>query len=175
MKTKILATLIGSVSLGLAGGSASHAFASARYMHNTTCYPNPDFAHYNTTVGTQLRNPSLTTEAHLFCPFNSDATVASKRDHAQINVDVYTNGNFTYKGAEAQSCITYAGGGGGICDTLEGGFVKATRSGTQTLPITPFSWTDHATTSDYPYVWIILAPMVGGSANVLFGFNVTNP
>ena len=172
MKTKILATLISSVCLGLAAGPTTDAFAASRFMHASSCWPNPSFARYTSTEGAQLYNPSTHTEAHLFCPFNSDDVLRAK-NATQVTVDVYANGNFTYGGAEAQSCITYAGGGGGNCDEAIGGFVKAGSAGVRHLPIAPWAW-QSGTTADYPYVWIILAPMSGGSANVVFGYNVTN-
>jgi hypothetical protein len=155
---------MGAACMGLALGSAADGSAATRNVHALTCTP------YSGQIGinayAQVYNGSAASSAILLCAFDSDNSI-SAAGTPYYTLDGWSNGA---NGIQTQSCITYVGGNGGACD---GTLIGSTQAGVGKVPlVTPYTWQGGA--GHYPYLWVQLGQMVGGSANVMFGYTVTN-
>jgi len=153
-------------------GAASNASAintnSTKTFHALSCDSESRWAS-NKALGLnqfgQVYNPNPN-DLVLLCPFDADTSFDAGAP-SKYNLDVYSNGagNISTK-----SCVTYAGGGGGVCD--DSAVASTLTNHVESIPVTPTKWQTHGA-GNYRYVWVRLSQQVAGSYNVIFGYTVT--
>ena len=183
MKSLMIAGFAVSLVAGVLFGRSADAQASARSFNGGGCRA-------LTTTGAagdsnikmpayQMYNDSTLNAVDLICPVQSDTTISARAATRGLEVYGYANGAYVDLGTtgigNVKGCRTYAdgSGAGGACGQAK----NSSASGVQTFSFATADlagWGSSTDNDSYFVTMRLMQKTGGGSANVIFGYKMTN-